>query len=158
MKKTVSTLFALLSLALACAAQEANAPIKPEQVLGLRGMRDVQISPDGGRVAFTVTEPPKGNAYDSDVWVFNTRTRELRRYTTAPKTDAQPRWSPDSRTLAFVSNRDGAAQIYLLPADGGEATKLTESKTDVGSIAWSPDGKRIAYAATDAPTDEETKK
>lgn len=159
MKKIIiQTLLALLSLAFTCAAQTANAPLRPEQIVELRGLGDVQISPDGERVAFTVTEPPKGAARNSNIWIFNTRTRDLRRFTTATKRDYSPRWSPDGRTLAFLSNRDGATQIYLLALDGGEASKLTDGKSDVESLAWSPDGKRLAFTATEAATEEENNK
>src|ERR1041384_4124291 len=136
MKKTVfPTLIVLVSLAFTCAAQTANVPLKPEQILALRGLSEVQISPDGERVAFTVTEPPKGATRNSNIWIFNTKTRDLRRFTTATKRDYSPRWSPDGQTLAFLSNRDGATQIYLLAMDGGEAVKLTDGKSDIESFA-----------------------
>ncbi len=137
---------------------QTAAPITPEQILAFRGLSDVQISPDGERVAFTVTDPPKGAARNTDIWMFNMRTRDLRRLTTAPKKDSVPRWSPDGQTIAFLSNRDGKMQIYLLAMDGGEAAQLTESKSSIKSFAWSPDGKRLAYLAEEPATEEEAKK
>src|SRR3954464_12775763 len=137
MKKIVlSTFLAIISLAFTGAAQTANTPLKPEQVLALRGLGEVQISPDGERIAFTVTEPPKGATRNSNIWIFNTRTRDLRRFTTAAKRDYSPRWSPNGQTLAFLSNRDGSTQIYLLAMDGGEAVKLTAGQSDIESFAW----------------------
>jgi dipeptidyl aminopeptidase/acylaminoacyl peptidase len=159
MKKIIiSTFIALISLAFTCAAQTANTPLRPEQILDLRGLSEVQISPDGERVAFTVTEPPKGATRNSNIWIFNTRTRDLRRFTTATKRDYSPRWSPGGKTLAFLSNRDGSTQIYLLTMDGGEASKLTDGKSDIESLAWSPDGLRIAFTAAEPATDDENKK
>ena len=83
------------SLVLSVSAQP-NAPFKPEQIAALSGLRDVQISPDGEHVAVTVIEPPKGETRGSDVSVYDVRTRALRRFTTAPKQDFAPRWSPDA--------------------------------------------------------------
>jgi dipeptidyl aminopeptidase/acylaminoacyl peptidase len=159
MKKIIfPALIALVSLAFTCAAQTANTPLKPEQIVEQRGLSEAQISPDGERVAFTVTEPPKGATRNSNIWIFNTRTRDLRRFTTATKRDYSPRWSPAGQTLAFLSNRDGATQIYLLTMDGGEAVKLTDSKSAIESLAWSPDGRRIAFTAAEPATEDEDKK
>ena len=134
MKITASIFLLFFCIGSACLAQTA-APITPEQILAFRGLSDVQISPDGERVAFTDTDPPKGAARNTDIWMFNTRTRDLRRLTTAPKKDSVPRWSPDGQTIAFLSNRDGKMQIYLLAMDGGEAAQLTESKSSIKSFA-----------------------
>jgi len=149
--------FLLFSFVFTVSAQQNN-PLKPEQIVGLRNLREAKISPDGERIAFTVVEPPKAETRNSDVWVFDVRTRALRRFTTAPKQDFAPRWSPDGQTLAFLSNRDGATQIYLLSTNGGEAEKLTESKTGIKSFAFSPDGRRIVYLAAEPATDEEERK
>jgi len=68
----------------------------------------------------------------------------------AGPSDAQPRWSPDGSQLAFVSKRDGdRRQLYVIPVAGGEATRLTELKEDVGEPTWAPDGTRIAFQAVD---------
>ncbi len=62
--------------------------------------------------------------------------------------DTGPRWSPDGRRLAFLSDRDGEpAQLYVMPADGGEARKLTALDRGAGPAVWSPDGGRIVFAA-----------
>src|SRR5215213_5264959 len=109
--KIISVFVLLLFSFVFTVSAQPNNPLKPEQIVGLRNLREAKISPDGERVAFTVVEPPKAETRSSDVWVFDIRTRALRRFTTAPKQDFAPRWSPDGQTLAFLSNRDGATQI-----------------------------------------------
>jgi dipeptidyl aminopeptidase/acylaminoacyl peptidase len=72
-----------------------------------------------------------------------------RRLTAGNKRDASPRWAPDGSRLAFLSTRGdkSPSQLYVLPLEGGEATKLTELDEDVTGIAWSPDGTQIAFAS-----------
>jgi Tol biopolymer transport system component len=76
------------------------------------------------------------------------------------KSENYPRWSPDGRWLAFLSDRgeDGQTQIWLMQGDGGEAEKLTSAKAGVDSYKWSPDGQMIAFLTRDSKTDEEQKK
>ena len=127
-----------------------------EDILAIKQVTDAQISPDGKWVAYVVTSADlKDNAFDADVWMVPAAGGEPLRLTTAKKSDAQPRWSPDGRTLAFVSSRRDTAQVYLISPFGGEALQLTESKTPVTSFRWSPDGKRIAFVAQQQPTSEE---
>ena len=95
------------------------------------------------------TEGEKGKEKDcSAIWLVSLETGEGRQLTAGQSTDAAPRWSPDGRTIAFVSNRGDKAQIYTIPVDGGEARPLTALPQGVGgSLAWSPDGTRLAFTA-----------
>ena len=145
-------------LLLLATAPAASAQLTPEQTLNRRDLSDVHFSPDGSVIAFTVNEPPKGDSRARHIWVLQSRSRELRQFTYSPKSEFSPRWSPDGRKLAFLSDRDGPAQIYLMATDGGESTRLTEGKNAIRSFEWSPDGKQIAFIAQDAKTDAEEKK
>jgi dipeptidyl aminopeptidase/acylaminoacyl peptidase len=131
--------------------------LSPEQTLRRYGISELQLSPDESRVAITVTEPVKGTERKSCIWVYDTGSRTLRRFTTSGK-DRHPRWSPDGKKLAFLSRRNDTAQIFLLPLGGGEAEALTESKTPVSSFEWSPDGTKLAFLSPDPKTDEEERK
>ncbi len=159
--------FRLLALLIAAgwsvsvAAFQAESPRKllsPEQTLKRHGISDLQLSPDGNRVAFVVTDPMKGTSQKRNIWLLNTESKALVHFTSSEKADSQPRWSPDGKTLGFISTRGEKAQIYIIPADGGEAQALTESKTAVQSFEWSPDGKQIAYTARIPNSDSEEKK
>ena len=59
-----------------------------------------------------------------------------------------PRWSPDGRKIAFMTNRDGNFEIYVMDADGGKQKRLTKNVYNDRFPSWSPDGKQIAYSST----------
>ena len=159
----VRAFFTLVLLAEPLSAQEsikADAPkyLTPETSLSLRNISDLQFSPDGSRLAFIVSEPPKGERRARHIWLYDKQSGSIREITYSAKTEISPRWSPDGKQLAFLSNRDDDQQIYVMRADGGEATPLTKGKRSVQSFAWSPDGKQISFLAPDAKTEAEEKK
>src|SRR6266496_6766399 len=130
------------------------------------------ISPDGRRVAFVVTSiDDKKHAYRSSIWMVSTEGGEVKRFTMGPANTHSPSWSPDGRWLAFVSEREGEAagkdgkeqkkhgkgkaQVWLIPADGGEARQLTFMQHGASDPVWSPDSKRLIFSAAVGPADEE---
>lgn len=120
----------------------------PEDITRIRFVSDPRLSPDGRKVAFVVTTlSEEKDEYLSNVWVVDTADGQPRRFTTGPKRDTSPRWSPDGSRLAFVSERQPRkkAQLYVMPADGGEPRCLTDLKNGVSNPVWSPDGTRIAF-------------
>ena len=156
----------VLSISIAsftAAAQSAVAqekkPLTVEASLTLRQISDLEYSPDGTRLAFAVTEPPRGAERQKHVWIYDAKSGMVRQFTYSEKSESQPRWSPDGKQLAFLSNRAGdEEQIYVMRADGGEAWALTKGKRSIHSFEWSPDGKEIAFLAPDAKSEAEQKK
>ena len=138
-------------------AAPAATSLTPEMTLSLRTLSDLQFSPDGSRLAFVVTEPPQGTLRPRHVWMLNLASGEARQFTFSSKTEGNPRWSPDRKQLAFLSDRSDFQQVYLLGAHAGEARALTVGKRSVQSFEWSPDGTRIAFLATDPRTEAEEK-
>jgi dipeptidyl aminopeptidase/acylaminoacyl peptidase len=127
--------------------------MRPEDVYALASVGDPRLSRDGKRVAYVVNRIDRdANGYRAAIWVAPLdRSEEPRQLTSGGRSDQSPRWSPDGRWLAFVSNRDGEdekshGELYVLPAAGGEPRRLTHGKESVESIAWSPDSTRIAFA------------
>jgi dipeptidyl aminopeptidase/acylaminoacyl peptidase len=140
-------------------AEEASSVLSPEDFLQLRGIQDPQFSPDGMRVAFVVSDPLTGKHRARHIWMYGVKNKATRQFTFSEKSETSPRWSPDGKQLAFLSNRGGEQQqIFLMRADGGEASALTKSKESVGAFEWAPDGQQIAFLAADAKSDEQEKK
>jgi dipeptidyl aminopeptidase/acylaminoacyl peptidase len=132
--------------------------LTPEASLNLRGISDLQYSPDGKRLAFVVQEPAKGQSRKRHIWIHEAGEEGSRQFTYSEKSESGPRWSPDGKTLAFLSDRGEAQQIYLMRGEGGEGVALTKGKNAVRGFEWSPDGKQIAYIAPDAKSDADEKK
>jgi dipeptidyl aminopeptidase/acylaminoacyl peptidase len=133
-------------------------PLTPEMILNRWSIGDLQLSPGGRMIAMVVSEPAKPSGQRRNIWIYDSAARSLKQFTASPKADTRPRWSPDGRTLAFLSNREGVNQVYLIPLAGGEARPLTESKTGIDFFDWSPDGKRLVIQTTAPKSDEEEKK
>jgi dipeptidyl aminopeptidase/acylaminoacyl peptidase len=137
---------------------EKNKLLTPGASLNLRSISDLQYSPDGTRLALVVTEPSKGTGRARHIWVHDAQDSGVRQYTFSAKSESSPRWSPDGKQLAFLSDRGEEQQIYLMHANMGEGIALTKGKRGIKSFEWSPDGQRIAFLAPDAKTDVEEKK
>jgi len=153
---------------------------RPEDLYELRVPTQVELSPDGRLVVFCVKAvAPAKDGYRSALWIAPADgSGEARQLTGGSRSDTTPRWSPDGRILAFLSDRgsvlqaggggakpgkaeapeEGGTQVWLLPfADGGEARQLTDLPMDVAGISWSPDGRRICVVSGASSTEPDKK-
>jgi len=124
--------------------------VRADDLYRLRLITDPQISPDGRRVAFVLSQmDQEKDDYVTNIYLVD-REGEVRQLSQRNK-DGGPRWSPDGRSLAFLSDRrqPGVPQLYLLPLSGGEAMRVTDHAGGVAYPEWSPDGAMIAYLARD---------
>lgn len=150
-----------LMIVASCAgpALAAGRAMTVDDLLAVKGVSDPQVSPDGKLVVYVVSELDRATEKsNSDLYLIPSGGGEPRRLTTATGSDNHPRWSPDGRSIAFLSTRGGSAQVWLLPVDGGEARPLSKLPVDVAGPIWSPRGDRVAFTAKVYPgkTPEET--
>jgi dipeptidyl aminopeptidase/acylaminoacyl peptidase len=153
MLRTSPVFFLFCSTALAAAAATPTI----DQSLGMKSVGGAQISPDGRYVAYTVQQTNwEENEFVQQIWIALTATGERYQLTSGKKSSSGPVWAPDSRRLAFVSDRDGKRQIYVIAPGGGEAAQLTTEDSGVGALAWSPDGGSLAFSSS-GPDDKAVK-
>ena len=169
--RSLLSLGLLLVVVTAAYAQTASMPrgITAEDYFSFEFASDPNISPDGKMVAYVVTKIDKAqNRRNSAVWMAATDgSGKPWQFTTAPQNSTSPRWSPDGKSLAFLSSRPaeaapaaGAApaeqpkaQVYVLSMSGGEARRITNLKNGVSLFRWSPDGMRMVVVSRVGPSD-----
>jgi dipeptidyl aminopeptidase/acylaminoacyl peptidase len=151
MKKTMLPFLLLAAMLLPfTVAVKAQTPTI-EQSLNLKSAGGPRISPDGRYVAYQIQKTNwEENAFETEIWISVIASGQSYRLTNSKKSSSNPQWAPDSKRLAFISDRDGKRQIYLIAPNGGEAVQLTSVETGVSTLSWSPDGRRIAFTAGDA--------
>ncbi|MFQ6615520.1 MAG: prolyl oligopeptidase family serine peptidase [Fidelibacterota bacterium] len=122
-------------------------PVEISDLYRFKLVSDPQISPDGDQVVFVVERmDKKEKKYFSTLVLVPAGGGRVRHLTTGNKNDTSPRWSPDGKTLAFVSKREKSTQIWLLSMEGGEARSLTQlPRGKITALKWSPNGKEIGF-------------
>src|SRR4051812_25683583 len=123
--------------------------LTPSDLLRERMIESLDLSPDGSMVAYA-ERGAEGDRDVTSIWIVPFAGGRSRRLTQVKANDTRPRFSPDGRTLAFLSDRDRkTAQVFLMPLDGGESRQLTTFRRGVTEAEWMPDGKALAVVATD---------
>jgi dipeptidyl aminopeptidase/acylaminoacyl peptidase len=163
------------------AAEPAKKPWTVDDVLRVRDLTEPQVSPDGRWVVFVVSEADDAeNAYNTDLYLLPAdgagtgRTVEATRLTRSPKPDHRPRFSPDGRTIAFLSGRESAGdpggggeaaardekgeQVWLIRPDGGEPWQPAALEGSVSDFAWSPDGTLLALLVREPKSEDRRKR
>jgi acylaminoacyl-peptidase len=108
---------------------------------------DVQISPDGSRIVYVrVSHDIMTDRVRRNLWIVSSDGTNNRPLRSEARNFSSPRWSPDGTRLAYVSAADGSPQLYVRWMDSGQTALLTNLVKAPDAIAWSPDGKSIAFA------------
>lgn len=145
MKKLVLISLGLV-LALPALAQKRAFTIA--DLYQIKDVSDPQFSPDGRHIAFVLTTHnlQKGES-NAEIYVITAEGKNLKQMTNNPATDHHPRWSPDGKSILFVSTRSNGSQAWLIAAEGGEARQLTNISTGVGDPLWLPDGRHLLFTS-----------
>ena len=133
--------YMMLTAALALTAQSAVSELHAAKTGSTDTplwMRYPNISPDGTKIAFS---------YQGDIYYVPAAGGEAVRLTFTEDYEYQPVWSPDSRTVAFASDRFGGMDIFTVGIEGGKAVRLTTHSGTEAPLAFSPDGKYIYFSA-----------
>ena len=153
--RSLRVLLAVGLLALGVDSAIADRTMTIDDILSLRQLREVRLSPDGSRVAFVVDEPlgeeHSKEPVNTDLYVISSSGGTPKQLTTNPYGDWAPQWSSDGGSIAFLSIRDPrkGSQVFTVAASGGETRQLTHHPTPVAAFAWSPFGTQIAFLASE---------
>lgn len=131
--------------------------LTPEQIVfGIAFANDPQLSPDGERIVYSITNiDEESKQATSHLWISNRDGAEARQLTQTGKRNSNARWSANGSKLAYVSVREGKSALCVLRFDGGDAEVITTHAGTIGTPAWSPDGSSIAYNVVIDPEDPE---
>ena len=158
MTRIFSPRFAVVCLTAVLAFGQSKRLLKIDDMHKFHEVRDVQISPDGKWIAYTVsTTDAAADKGDTDVWMVSWDGTQHMRMTSSPESENAPRWSPDGKYLAFMSGRPGKAkgsQVWLLDRNGGEAQQFTDVKGRLSGYDWSPDSTKMLLVMADRDPSE----
>src|ERR1051325_2124166 len=144
-------LLLFLAFAAMLVAQQKR-PFNVNSLLDLKRIGDPQISPDGRWLAFTVqTVDVAANKKPQQIWIVPLTGGTPRQITNDGESNQRPRWSPDSKRIAYLSDRGGSSQIWLMDPDGGNATQVTKLATEADGVLFSPDGKNLVFTSSVFP-------
>jgi dipeptidyl aminopeptidase/acylaminoacyl peptidase len=140
--------FAVLSFLIVASSSAQKKAFSLADLYKVKNVESPQFSPDGKRIALVVGESflEKGKT-NANIYVMNADGSNVRRLTSDPATDNTPRWSPDGKSLLFVSNRKDGSQVWVLPMEGGEPKRLTSFSMETGTPMWLADGKHIGFSS-----------
>lgn len=149
------------------AAADARVPTV-QQALDIATLANPVISPDGRRIVYEQTRTNwTSNSFEIDLWIADANGQNRHRLTTAANSNVAAAWSPDGRSIAFLSDRPAALpkspanrrQLWVMQADGGEAQQVTRFENGVNSFAWAPDSKRLGVISNrETPDDLKNRK
>lgn len=150
MKALLLTIHLLIMASLAWSAH----PFQVEDMHKLSRLADAKLSPDGKWIVFMIQRSDVSkNKNIRNIWLMSADGGSPTQLTYSEKgSNTTPRWSPDSKSIYFLSNRvDDTAQIFRISLSGGEAKQITTTKLGIDSYVISPDGKTIAFSTSVFP-------
>jgi len=147
-----------LSLLLVPTSTAQDTTWTPQLSMQYASIDETEMSPDGSHVAYVVRRAimdEETSEYRSHISVARVDGASTVQYTRGEHSARSPAFSPDGSHLAFLTDRSGSNQVWMMPVQGGEAFQVTDAETGVNGFQWSPNGDRIAYTATDPKSEAE---
>jgi len=159
-KKSAVILLLAVSCVLSVAAQKPKLTL--DEFFNAVSFRSLEISPDGNSVVIATERPDwDQQIFRGDLWLYDDHAKSLIPLTQSGH-DSEPKWSPDGKWIAFLSDRktesgkggdsdsnsneDAPSQIYLISPHGGEAIRSTQGEEEVHAFSWSADSQKIYFA------------
>ncbi|MCU0290559.1 MAG: S9 family peptidase [Thermoanaerobaculaceae bacterium] len=133
-------------------AAAAPHPFSVHDMLAADRITDPRVSPDGTQVAFSLRVTDlAANKGRNDIWLASLDGTQLRSLTGTSGGNSQPRWSPDGKTIYFLSSRTKTQQVWRIPAAGGEPTQVTDLPLDVDNLEVGPTGGSLLFSVAVLP-------
>ncbi|MCK4233595.1 S9 family peptidase, partial [candidate division WOR-3 bacterium] len=132
--------------------------VKAEDFLKLKFVNEVEFSPCGRQFIYTVKRVNKEkNKYFTNLFLAATDNSNTTQFTHGDWNDTSLKWSPNGKWIAFLSDREGKTNIYVIPTQGGESKRITNLEGIIINLAWMPDSKNLIFAFCPAKKDKKKK-
>ncbi len=147
--KKSNVFLALVLLVIAAAVPlQAKRPISFDDLAKIHRISDPQVSPDGRWAAYVQGDVDfAANKTIRHIWLVPTEGGEPRQLTRGDGSDTRPRWSPDGKSLAFISTRGGKSQVWIISVNGGEARQVTSLSTEADGVTWSGKSNTLVFTS-----------
>ncbi|MCH8501574.1 MAG: S9 family peptidase [Aliidiomarina sp.] len=140
-------LLTLLCLAPISQANEQMRVFTAEDIFALEWANDVQVAPDGKHVVYVRhSNDIMTDSTRRSLWLVDVKSGQHSPLFADEHQYSSPRWSPDGKRLAFISNQSGAAQIHVYWFEQDKSARITDVRRAPSDITWSPNGKHIAFS------------
>lgn len=154
MSNQIKNLFIFLQLFCCCTFLSADQFLaRPDELIRLKFIKDIQIAPNHECALIVATETQTTNenmAYVSKIYKCSLECpQKLIEIGSKDVSNFRPRWSPDNKWIAFLSDDQGIHHLYLMDAKGENIRELVQGNKSVQTFRWSPDSKQIAFVMSD---------
>jgi len=136
-----------------CNPADAKRPLTFEDLMKVERISDPQVSPDGKWIAYVQgTVRLAENKTVRHIWLVPAEGGEPKQLTRGEGSDTRPRWSPEGKSIAFMSTRGGSSQIWMIRVDGGESRQITSLSTEADGVTWARSANTLLFTSKVFPS------